>query len=211
MREAEWQTRRQRIDTRLRPLSLIREIVPWPAGLTPKQPTPCPVTALPTANGPANCALSVNGRLLGILEAKQVTMNPQNGLEQAKHHTRGAADGPGEGNGSWAPFLEEAHDTEANGQGHRTDTGATDRFRKIALSEVRQRGYKLDSPGSRWIPLRTATSCRSRGFPPVMRLRNGGRPGRIRVRSCPCLRRMKVRRSDKKRVNRMRIETKLIA
>ena len=35
------------------------------------------VEEYPTANGPADYALFVEGRLLGILEAKKVTVNPQ--------------------------------------------------------------------------------------------------------------------------------------
>ena len=90
MHDAEWQTRRQRIDTRLRSLSPPGEIVPRQTGLTPAQLTRHAVTEFPTANGPADYALFVNGQPLGILEAKKVTVNPQNVLEQAKRYARGA-------------------------------------------------------------------------------------------------------------------------
>ena len=53
------------------------------------------VEEFPTANGPADYALFVKGRLLGIIEAKKVTVNPQNVLEQAKRYAKGAAQGPG--------------------------------------------------------------------------------------------------------------------
>jgi type I site-specific restriction endonuclease len=39
------------------------------------------VEEIPTANGPADYGLFVRGRLLGIIEAKKVTVNPQNVLE----------------------------------------------------------------------------------------------------------------------------------
>ena len=66
------------------------EIVPWQSGLTSAQLTHHAVTEFPTANGPADYALFVNGQPLGILEAKKVTVNPQNVLEQAKRYARGA-------------------------------------------------------------------------------------------------------------------------
>ena len=105
MHDAEWQTRRQRIDTRLRSLSPPGEIVPRQTGLTPAQLTRHAVTEFPTANGPADYALYVNGQPLGILEAKKVTVNTQNVLEQAKRYGRGAADDPGQWNGYRVPFL----------------------------------------------------------------------------------------------------------
>ncbi|MCX5900230.1 MAG: restriction endonuclease subunit R, partial [Proteobacteria bacterium] len=39
------------------------------------------------------------------MEAKKVTVNPQNVLEQAKRYARGATDGPGKWNGFHVPFL----------------------------------------------------------------------------------------------------------
>jgi type I restriction enzyme, R subunit len=47
----------------------------------------------------------VNGVLLGILEAKKITVNPQNVLEQAKRYAKGAKIGPGHWNGYRVPFL----------------------------------------------------------------------------------------------------------
>ena len=47
----------------------------------------------------------VNGVLLGIIEAKKVTVNPQNVLEQAKRYAQGAENGPGNWNGYRVPFL----------------------------------------------------------------------------------------------------------
>jgi len=47
----------------------------------------------------------VKGRLLGIIEAKKVTVNPQNVLEQAKRYAKGVFGGPGNWNGYRVPFL----------------------------------------------------------------------------------------------------------
>ena len=63
------------------------------------------VEELPTANGPADYALFVKGQLLGIVEAKKVTVNPQNVLEQAKRYARGVFAAAGEWNGFRVPFL----------------------------------------------------------------------------------------------------------
>jgi type I restriction enzyme R subunit len=63
------------------------------------------VEELPTANGPADYALFVGGRCLGILEAKKVTINPQNVLEQAKRYARGVFDAVGQWNEFRVPFL----------------------------------------------------------------------------------------------------------
>jgi type I restriction enzyme R subunit len=54
------------------------------------------VEEYPTANGPADYALFIKGQLLGIIEAKKVTVSPQNVLEQAKRYARGATNGPGQ-------------------------------------------------------------------------------------------------------------------
>src|SRR6266536_317679 len=105
MNEAEWMTRKLRIDTRLRALNPPWQIIPWRAGLATSNLTCHAVTEFPTANGPADYALFVNGVLLAILEAKKVTVNPQNVLEQAKRYAAGAFQGPGNWNGCRVPFL----------------------------------------------------------------------------------------------------------
>jgi type I restriction enzyme R subunit len=105
MNEAEWKTRKTRIDTRLRSLNPSWQIVPWRDGLDLSKLNCHAVTEFPTANGPADYALVAGGKLLGILEAKKVTVNPQNVLEQAKRYSAGALAGPGNWNGYRVPFL----------------------------------------------------------------------------------------------------------
>ncbi len=103
--EAEWKTRKQRIDTRLRALNPSWQIIPWRDGLDTTKLTCHAVTEFPTDNGPADYALFFEGVLLGIMEAKKVTVNPQNVLEQAKRYSRGATSGPGRWQGFHVPFL----------------------------------------------------------------------------------------------------------
>ena len=103
--ESEWNTRKQSIDTRLRALNPFWQIIPWREGLDTAMLTCHAVTEFPTQNGPVDYALFVAGRLLGINEAKKVTVNPQNVLEQAKRYSRGATTGPGHWSGFRVPFL----------------------------------------------------------------------------------------------------------
>lgn len=103
MNEAEWKTRKTRIDTRLRALGWL--IVPWNGDMELGGLSCHAVTEFPTDNGPADYALFVGGRLLGIIEAKKVTVNPQNVLEQAKRYSQGAINGAGNWHGYRVPFL----------------------------------------------------------------------------------------------------------
>ncbi len=105
MNEAEWQTRRLRIDARLRSLSPAWEIIPWRAGLDVSRLERHIVTEIPTENGPADYGFFVRSLFLAILEAKKAAVNPQNVLEQAKRYSAGAFNGPGHWHGYRVPFL----------------------------------------------------------------------------------------------------------
>lgn len=105
MNEAEWQTRKKRIDTRLRAMSPAWQIIRHRDSLDFSKLHCHAVEELPTENGPADYGLFVNGQLLGIIEAKKVTVNPQNVLEQAKRYAAGAFQGPGNWDGLKVPFL----------------------------------------------------------------------------------------------------------
>ena len=103
--EAEWLTRKSRIDARLRSVNPPWRIVPYRNGMEFESLDGVAVEEFPTANGPADYALFVGGRLLGIIEAKKVTVNPQNVLEQAKRYSAGAFQATGNWNGYKVPFL----------------------------------------------------------------------------------------------------------
>lgn len=105
MAELEWQTRKERIDTRLRTMQPAWEIVRHQDSMDTSVLHAVAVAEYPTENGPADYALFVHGKLLGLIEAKKVAVNPQNVLEQAKRYAAGAADGPGLWNGLRVPFL----------------------------------------------------------------------------------------------------------
>lgn len=105
MTEPEWQTRKGRIDARLQLLSSPWTVVRYRHGLDLSALACHAVEELPTANGPADYGLVVNGKLLGIIEAKRVTVNPQNVLEQAKRYAAGVYQGVGDWDGLRVPFL----------------------------------------------------------------------------------------------------------
>ena len=103
--ELEWKTRKERIDKKLRVLNPAWKIIKYKEGLNTSGLDCHAVTEYPTGNGPADYALFVKGKLLGIIEAKKVGVGPYNVLEQAKRYSRGAFDGPGNWNGYRVPFL----------------------------------------------------------------------------------------------------------
>jgi type I restriction enzyme, R subunit len=85
--ESEWITRKKRIDSRLNALGW--KIARYSGGINLTSLDKVAIEELPTASGPADYALFVAGRFLGIIEAKKVTVNPQNVLEQAKRYAEG--------------------------------------------------------------------------------------------------------------------------
>ncbi|MBI3823922.1 MAG: DEAD/DEAH box helicase family protein [Planctomycetes bacterium] len=101
--ESEWLTRKKRIDTRLR--SLGWEIVPFNATRPLSACTKHAVEEFPTDTGPADYALYVNGRILGIVEAKKLSLGPQNVLVQAERYSRGTAVNPLSFGEFRVPFL----------------------------------------------------------------------------------------------------------
>lgn len=103
--ELEWKTRRDRINAKLKALSPAWTIIKYQAGLDTSALKCHAVEEFPTANGPADYGLFVDGKLLGIIEAKKVGVSPQNVLEQAKRYSRGAFSGLGNWNGYHVPFL----------------------------------------------------------------------------------------------------------
>jgi type I restriction enzyme, R subunit len=103
--ESEWETRKKRIDARLRAASPAWQIVHYRDDLDLRGLACHAVEEFPTANGPADYALFVGGVLLGIIEAKKITVKPQNVLEQARRYATGEFHGPGNWDGLRVPFL----------------------------------------------------------------------------------------------------------
>lgn len=123
MQESEWQTRKTRIDRQLTALNPAWEIIAYSTGLSTSALSCHAVEEYPTANGPADYALFVNGKLLGILEAKRVGVDPRNVLEQAKRYAAGCEQAIGQWGAMKVPFLFASNGTQ------------------IWFADIRERGY----------------------------------------------------------------------
>ena len=65
----------------------------------------CAIEEYPTDTGPADYALAVNGHILGVVEAKKLTLGPQNVLLQAERYSKGVAASHFHFRGFRVPFL----------------------------------------------------------------------------------------------------------
>ncbi len=101
--ESEKVTRKKRIDPKLKKLGWV--VTPYYLGLDTSLLKNHAVEEYPTESGPSDYALFVDGRLIGILEAKKVTVATINTLEQAKRYARGLVHSIGSWNGYMVPFL----------------------------------------------------------------------------------------------------------
>ena len=94
---SEWLTRKQLIDKGLRAAGW--KVTPYRADVALSRLNRCAVEEYPTASGPADYALVLNGRLVGVVEAKKLSLGPQNVLSQAERYSRGVP-----GDGAWGEF-----------------------------------------------------------------------------------------------------------
>lgn len=95
--EPEWKTRRERIDPKL-------DAAGWLLRKTAGR-TPCRLSEYPTTNGPADYALCADGRVLAFVEAKKVSVAPQEVLPQARRYGKGLKDAPHTSGGDHVPFI----------------------------------------------------------------------------------------------------------
>jgi len=101
--EAEWKTRRDRIDPELVKQGWV--ILPFNESIPLNTLTNHAVLEYPTANGPADYTLFVGGKPLGIVEAKKVTLGPQNVLTQAERYSKGVTGSEFQIRSYGVPFL----------------------------------------------------------------------------------------------------------
>jgi type I restriction enzyme, R subunit len=99
----EAQTRKKKIDVKLRNAGWT--ITPYIPGLNTSLLSGHAIEEYPTSNGPADYALFVNGKLLGIIEAKKYGVGAQNVLEQAKRYAKGVVHSIGRWGEYMVPFL----------------------------------------------------------------------------------------------------------
>jgi len=96
--ESEWRTRKARIDPKL-------DAAGWRlrSGAKPKRPGR--TEEEPTSNGPADYALWLDQHIVGVVEAKKLTVGPQNVLTQAQRYAEGIAESHYNFEGLRCPFL----------------------------------------------------------------------------------------------------------
>jgi len=101
--ESEKITRKKRIDQQLKATGWL--IVTYFEGMVLSDLTNHAIEEFQTNNGPADYALVVNGKLLGVVEAKKLEVGAANVLEQAKRYSKGTNKTIGEWNQYHVPFL----------------------------------------------------------------------------------------------------------
>lgn len=95
--EAEWKTRKQRIDPKLDAAGWkLRKSKATAADRTEEEDT---------ANGPADYALWIDNQVVGVVEAKKLTVGPQNVLTQAERYAKGLKSNGFNFGGLGCPFL----------------------------------------------------------------------------------------------------------
>lgn len=104
--ELERQTRKERIDPRLKAAGW--RVVPFRRGAElAEYGAAAAVEEFETKNGPADYALCEDGEILGVIEAKKLTVGPQGTLPQAQRYSTGITveDAPVYEGGFRSPFL----------------------------------------------------------------------------------------------------------
>lgn len=84
---SEWLTRKQLIDGKLKAAGW--KVVPFVPGVPLSKYERCAVEEFQTSNGPADYALVLGGQIIGVVEAKKLTLGPQNVLSQAERYSKG--------------------------------------------------------------------------------------------------------------------------
>ena len=99
----EWQTRKELIDPEIRAAGW--NIAPFIPDKPLSAYNRCAIEEYPTDNGPADYALCIDGKILGIVEAKKLSLGPQNVLNQAERYSKGATNNLFNFDGYRIPFL----------------------------------------------------------------------------------------------------------
>jgi type I restriction enzyme, R subunit len=101
--ESEARTRKLRIDNRLKDAGWT--IVPFHADLIIGTLAHHAIEEYPTDHGPADYALVSSGQLLGVVEAKKLTVGPRGALTQAERYSKGVSNSSLNFDGYRVPFL----------------------------------------------------------------------------------------------------------
>jgi type I restriction enzyme R subunit len=106
--QSEYVTRKQIVDRRLRDAGW--KIVRFDETRALAAYERCAIEEYPTENGPADYALCVGSKILGIVEAKKLTLGPQNVLMQAERYSKGLLASPFNFRSFRVPFLYSTND-----------------------------------------------------------------------------------------------------
>lgn len=96
--ESEWKTRKKRIDPKL-------DAAGWRLPRARPKADAFRSEEEETDAGPADFALWLNQQIVGVVEAKKLTVGPQNVLTQAQRYARGLRGGSFNFEGMRCPFL----------------------------------------------------------------------------------------------------------
>ena len=105
MTESEKITRKKRIDTKLQSSLLNWKVIPYKDNMDTSILDAHAVEEYPTETGPADYALFVKGKLIGIIEAKKLSVGAEGVLAQAKRYAKGVPNTIGEWREYKVPFL----------------------------------------------------------------------------------------------------------
>lgn len=100
--DSEWVTRKEFVDKELRAAGW--RVTPYTAKALSAFER-CAIEEYPTQNGPADYALILGGQVVGIVEAKKLTLGPQNVLSQAERYCRGVHEAAWSCGEFGVPFL----------------------------------------------------------------------------------------------------------
>ncbi|MBZ5489883.1 MAG: DEAD/DEAH box helicase family protein [Acidobacteriia bacterium] len=101
--KSEHVTRKSLIDSKLKAAGW--RVVPFDPSRPLTNLNRCAIEEYPTENGPADYALCADGGILGVVEAKKLSLGPQNVLTQAERYSRGLIVSPFDFCGYHVPFL----------------------------------------------------------------------------------------------------------
>lgn len=101
--ESERVTRKKRIDPLLNAAGW--SVILFEAGMDLSRFNKFALEEFPTANGPADYALCLDGKIVAVVEAKKVTLGPQNVLTQAERYATGISGSPFNFSGFRVPFI----------------------------------------------------------------------------------------------------------
>ena len=101
--KSEYLTRKQIVDAKLRAAGW--SVASFKPDRTLSAYNNCAIGEFPTDSGPADYALSTGSQILGVVEAKKLTLGPQEVLTQAERYSRGLTSNPFDFNGFHVPFL----------------------------------------------------------------------------------------------------------